>query len=78
MIPSFKMWSNRLGRDTTYTIYFGLLLGQAGFNPFPDFDVGSLLTTAHNKKNYVFNEAASKDYFCINQGTKPGLCRDIK
>ena len=26
-----------------------------------------------NKKNYVFNEAASKDYVCINQGTKPGL-----
>ena len=26
-----------------------------------------------NKKNYVFNEAASKDYVCTNQGTKPGL-----
>merc|ERR1712026_357103 len=26
-----------------------------------------------NKKNYVFNEAASKDYVCINQGTKPWL-----
>ena len=26
-----------------------------------------------NKKNYVFNEAASKDYVCINQGTKAGL-----
>ena len=26
-----------------------------------------------NKKNYVFNEAASKDYLCINQRTKSGL-----
>ena len=30
-----------------------------------------------NKKNYVFNEAASKDYMCINQGTKPGLLLTI-
>ena len=30
-------------------------------------------TPLENKKNYVFNEAASKDYVCINQRTKPGL-----
>ena len=30
----------------------------------------STMANIGNKKNYVFNEAASKDYVCINQGTK--------